>query len=195
MGRFSTKLKREFKDITGCFFFFVFRLMERGLSVQNFYSVLKPVLFARTRLNTIGRKPKLDRPVPDFLQSLGTTQVARRQRLNMYLNHVIGCFPDRLGGAKWLSGCKLEGQEYLQLARQNGRPVYWLSVILAPLMCWGFGCAPPAGRRRHSRAGDLKTEPGRNNSKTGFLPSRNFCRYFTKISCGKLQSLLLPAIF
>jgi len=86
VGRFSTKLKREFKDTTGCFFFYVFRLMERGLSVQNFYSVLKPVFFVRTRLNTIGRKPKLDRLVPDFLQLLGTTQVARRQRLNMYLN-------------------------------------------------------------------------------------------------------------
>ena len=138
MGKFSTKLKREFKDTTGCFFFYVFRLMERGLSVQNFYSVLKPVFFARTRLNTFGRKPKLDRPVPDFLQLLGTTQVARRQRLNMYLNHVIGCFPDRLARAKWLSGCKLEGLEYLQLARQNGRPVILAICHFGPLDVLGF---------------------------------------------------------
>jgi hypothetical protein len=124
MGRFSTRLKKELRDKTGCGCFHIFRWLERGLPVSGYHSLLKPVFRARTFLNT-WFKPALqaDPVMPAFLQRAGSSRMVRRQRTAFYLNHVLACFPDRLARPKWRTGCSIEGLEHLQMAKKNGRPV------------------------------------------------------------------------
>lgn len=138
MGQFSTSLKKEFRDKVGSGFFFVFRQLERCLPVLIFYSLLKPIFWIRTILNTLFKSPvKVDFSVPAFLQTAGIPAVLRRQRTDFYLNHVILCFPDRLPAAKWMNGCEIEGLEHLRLARQNGRPVVLAFCHFGPFYLLG----------------------------------------------------------
>jgi len=121
--RFFNSLKVAFKDAAGLCFFSIFRQAERLLSGQRFYSMLRPFFAARAGLNSLFKPPQPSADLPDFLRASRTVAIARQQRRDGYLNHVIEFFPDRLGGAKWMNHCRITGLSHVQQARQDRRAV------------------------------------------------------------------------
>jgi lauroyl/myristoyl acyltransferase len=120
--RFPKNLKGTFKDLTGLVFFPIFRSADFFLPVAVFYTILKPFCQVRAILYTVFNRRK-KAALPAFLQASQTRRVQSDLRAAFYLNHVLDYFPERLAGAKWKGRCQIEGLEYLQVARQNGRPV------------------------------------------------------------------------
>jgi hypothetical protein len=145
--RFSKNLKSTFKDLTGLAFLPFFRTAEHFLPVAVLYAILKPFYQARGFLYAVfdrRKKPFL----PAFLQSTQTRRIRSRLRAAFYLNHVLDYFPERLAGAKWKGRCPVEGLEYLQAARQNGRPVILAFYHFGPyflLRSWLRVAGFPAG--------------------------------------------------
>ena len=115
-------MKDGFKSACGLLFFFVIRGAECLFSVRSLFLILEPIACVRAVLNTAFRKTRPLSPLPDFLRTPGTGRSARQYRQNHYLNHFIEFFPERLSGAKWMSGCHIGGLDRLRQAGQNGRP-------------------------------------------------------------------------
>jgi lauroyl/myristoyl acyltransferase len=128
---YSEKIKSGYKDLAGRWLFFVWRRVERRLSPQVFYSILKPFSFARATMNCAFRKRRYATSRPDFLRVTDPARAERQQRMNDYLNDVLEFFPDQLGEEKWAQNCRVEGLERLQSAFRNKRP-----TVLA---CCHFG--------------------------------------------------------
>jgi lauroyl/myristoyl acyltransferase len=134
--RFFKKLKIKFQEIAGRFFFSILRLAERRLSAQQIFSLLKPFFFWPAVVHTLFRKSRLN--APDFFSSPKNVFSIVRQRQNIYLNHILEFFPERLAEAKWMSRCRLEGFAHLQSALQNGRPVVLAFCHFGPFFLLRF---------------------------------------------------------
>ncbi len=147
MPRFSKNLKSTFKDLTGLACLPVFRMAEHFLPAPALYAILRPFYQARGFLYAFFDRRKKP-PLPAFLQSTQTRRVRSDLRAAFYLNHVLDYFPERLTGAKWQGRCRVEGLEYLQAARQNGRPVILAFYHFGPyflLRSWLRVAGFPAG--------------------------------------------------
>jgi lauroyl/myristoyl acyltransferase len=133
MQPFSVYLKGRLKNAAGCCFFQIFRWLERGLSPDTFYSLLKPFFGTRAAMNSAFKKSGVVFPArPAVLQAAATTRIARQARLNDYMNHVPEFFPERLGGEPWRQRCRIEGLARVHAARQIGRPVILAFVHFGP---------------------------------------------------------------
>jgi lauroyl/myristoyl acyltransferase len=122
--RFSSNLIFKAKIAVDCGFFYLTRALERRLSADQCYSLLKVIYFPRAFLNTLFKKP---RPAggrgPNFSPIHETRKTARERYMRRYLNRVLEYLQDRLGEPKWMRRCTFEGLEQVQRARREGRPV------------------------------------------------------------------------
>jgi len=110
-------MEDRIKDARALLLFFSVRWLERRLSVQGLYRVLRPHAFVRAALKKVPATPPAgpgaEKPV----------RAIREGRMKFYLNQALEYFPERLAEPKWMSGCRITGLDRLQQARQNGRPV------------------------------------------------------------------------
>jgi hypothetical protein len=108
--------------------FRIIRMLECKLSVQNLYRFLLPFAFVRALVNTAFKNCRPCVPLPECLEAAWSAPLNRRQRMNGYLNDLVDYFPDRLAKPKWQERCRSTGLEYVQQARQNGRPIVLVFV-------------------------------------------------------------------
>ena len=136
---------------------FIFRALERRLSVRNLYRILKLPAFLWATIKMCG-KENHQTPLPQFLQVNGSAQLKRQRHATIFLSNVLDYFPDQLPTPKWKGCCRIHGLERVQTALQNGRPVilalvhfgpYWL--MRAWLRSVGIPFAPLVGGRIKSR--------------------------------------------
>jgi len=156
------KIKGTSNDLIWLAFFPVFRGAEHLFPVARFYAVLKPFFGVRAALHTAFRRKKMPANLPAFLQICGTGRIQTGFHTGLYLNHVLGFFPERLASAKWTGRCQIEGLDHLTVARQNRRPVvlafchfgphfllrFWLGVAGFPGGAFKAGKAPERTRLR-----------------------------------------------
>ena len=93
-------MKEGFKSAVGLAFFFVIRGLARVLSPGGFYSLWRLLAFTRATLNNAFKKPKPLPPLPGCFHFEKTARLARQQRADFYLDHMVGFFPDRLAGPR-----------------------------------------------------------------------------------------------
>lgn len=123
MTELPTPPRYSFGDLCSRGFSPLLRLAERWLTVPQLQVLVSPYVQARTAAHFLLRTRPAPPAVPDFLQPIGSTAVARRQRRQLYLNRLLEHFPDRLGSAKWLGRCRIEGLDHVRQAQAEGRPV------------------------------------------------------------------------
>jgi lauroyl/myristoyl acyltransferase len=131
-------MKEGFKSAVGLAFFFVMRGLERLLSPGGFYWFWRPSALVRAALNNAFKKPKPLPPLPDCFHFEKTARLARQQRADFYLNHMVGFFPDRLGGPGWAERCRSEGLENIMPAVRNRKPVIVAVCHFGPYYLFRF---------------------------------------------------------
>jgi lauroyl/myristoyl acyltransferase len=131
-------MKEGFKSAVGLAFFFVIRGLERLLSPGGFYLLWRPLAFTRATLNNAFKKPKPSPPLPGCFHFEKTARLARRQRADFYLNHMVEFFPDRLAGPRWLTRCRFEGLENVRRAVENKKPVVLATCHFGPYYLFRF---------------------------------------------------------
>ena len=109
-------MKEGFKSTIGLVFFFVIRGLERLLSPGGFYLFWRPFALTRATLNNAFKKSKPSPPLPECFHFKKTARLARQQRADFYMNHMVGFFPDRLGGPGWVEwgGCGMVNPNVLR---------------------------------------------------------------------------------
>jgi lauroyl/myristoyl acyltransferase len=121
------------KRVLQTFCFFIFRALERRLSVRNFYRILLPPAWMRATLKTAFKRNS-HLPVPECLQVERSFRLDQRQRMAVCLNNVVDYFPEQLATPKWRDRCRINGLGHLQTAQRDGR-----AVVLAMLHFGPFG--------------------------------------------------------
>jgi hypothetical protein len=110
------------KNALQIFCIFIFRTLERRLSVRNLYLLLLPLAWTRAALTTTFKKNN-SLPLPECLQVKCSLWLKQQQRTAICINNVVDYFPDQLATAKWQRICRINGLEHIQSAQKNGRPV------------------------------------------------------------------------
>jgi lauroyl/myristoyl acyltransferase len=105
------------------FRFLVLRKLERMLSVDALYRTLLPLESIRAAVNTPFRKSAPPLRLPDCLGRDQFLPMGKMRRRSHYLNQTIELFSDRLASPEWSRRCRINGQEHLQRARQQGKPL------------------------------------------------------------------------
>jgi lauroyl/myristoyl acyltransferase len=131
-------MKEGFKSAVGLAFFFVIRGLERLLSPGGFYALWRPFAFSRAALNNAFKKSRPLPPLPECFHFEKSARLARQQRADFYLNHMVEFFPDRLAGAGWLERCKFEGLEHVRQSLQNKRPLILATCHFGPYYLFRF---------------------------------------------------------
>jgi len=107
------------------------RLLERQLSVQSLYRILRPVAIVHAAFPLFRRRaPPL--PLPGCLATGKPSIASAAGRSATYLNRTLHYFPEQLSSAKWRSRCRIAGLGPLQEARRRGRPVVLAFCHLGP---------------------------------------------------------------
>jgi lauroyl/myristoyl acyltransferase len=132
-------MKEHIKSIFGLLFFYSIRWMERRLSVDALYRILYAFSFPRAAINCAFKRNRPLPPLPEIFYFKKTGRLARQQRVDFYLDHLLDFFQDRLAEPKWMSRCHVEGFEPIQEIVKNKRPIviavchfgpYYLSRML-----------------------------------------------------------------
>jgi hypothetical protein len=146
--RFPEKSKIAFKSSIRRVCLSAFRYAERFLPVSLFYFILRPFFYGRATVNNVFKKTDKTFVMPGFLKISKNRRVRVRQRADVYINHVLDNFPDRLIGAKWLNRCPIDGVGHLHAARQGKQPVILAFCHFGPyylLRSWLRAAGFPAG--------------------------------------------------
>lgn len=93
------------------------------LSVDALYRALLPLESIRAAANTPFRKGPPPLRLPDCVGRDRFLSMGKMRRRNHYLNQTIELFSDRLASPEWSRRCRINGEEHLQRARQQGKPV------------------------------------------------------------------------
>jgi lauroyl/myristoyl acyltransferase len=112
-------MEKGFKAARKLWFFFSIRWLERRLSVQSLYWILRLHAFVRAALKGI----PASMPLPACLGAAKSVRAIREWRMKGYLNRILEYLPERLAETKWMNRCRIEGLEHVLRARQNGHPV------------------------------------------------------------------------
>lgn len=107
------------------------RLLERQLSVQSLYRILRPVAIVHAAFPLFRRRATL-LALPGCLATGKRLGALRAGRSAVYLNRTLHYFPEQLSSAKWRSRCQIVGLGPLQEARRRGRPVVLAFCHLGP---------------------------------------------------------------
>lgn len=168
MRQLFYQLKSALKAAAGLGSRHLVRQLESRLAPQQFYALLQPVYFVRAALN-VGFKKSRARLAPDFLRRSQTKRGHIRTRQQVYLNHTLEQFQDRLGAPRWLARCPIEVLEYLHAAQRASQPVilafahlgpfylihYWLRAAGFPVT--GFVGGASTSRSRLNRFQDRRS--------------------------------------
>jgi lauroyl/myristoyl acyltransferase len=136
-GHFEKARMNRMKRVLKTFWFFIFRALERRLSVRNFYRVLQPLAWIRATLKTAFKekttfKANNHLSLPEFLRVKWSFRLNQRQRMSICLSNVLDYFPDQLATPKWQVCCRINGLDHVQRAQRNGRPVILVSLHFGP---------------------------------------------------------------
>ncbi|MGH7975996.1 MAG: hypothetical protein ACREC8_04980 [Limisphaerales bacterium] len=131
-------MKEGFKSIVGLAFFFAIRKLERLLAPGGFYAFWRPFAFTRATLNNAFKKQKPSPPLPADFHFEKTARLARRQRADFYLDHMVEFFPDRLAEPDWLNRCRFDGLENVRSALAKKKPVVLATCHFGPYYLFRF---------------------------------------------------------
>ncbi len=110
--------------------------------------MVRPFFYGRAAVNNLFKKPGKTAARPGFLKISKTFRVRVRQRADVYTNHVLDNFPDRLIETKWLKRCPIEGLGHLRAAQRGKQPVVLAFCHFGPyylLRSWLRAAGLPTG--------------------------------------------------